>query len=112
MDKALYGHPEAGAHWEVHLTKIVKKLGGVVVKSHPSCFWFPEWKLLLTIYVDDLLLAGPAHLHKQFWETLVKDVSIEDPEDLDLFLGRRHKITEFKRLKYDLVEYFKSPFEF
>ena len=36
--RALYGHPEAGAHWERHLTAIIKKLGGEAMQSHPSTF--------------------------------------------------------------------------
>ena len=30
--QALYGHPEAGAHWECHLTDVIKE----PVPSHPS----------------------------------------------------------------------------
>ena len=42
-------------------------------------------KLLLTIYVDDLLLSGPEKNHYPFWRTLEKDVEIEPEEDLDSF---------------------------
>ena len=28
MNKALYGHPEAGGHWERHLAKIATQMGG------------------------------------------------------------------------------------
>ena len=34
--KALYGHPEAGGHWERHLKSINIKMGGVKVPLHPS----------------------------------------------------------------------------
>ena len=53
--KALYGHPEAGVHWERHLAKIVIEMGGNAVPAHPSLFWFPNDALLLTIYVLSLL---------------------------------------------------------
>ena len=39
--KALYGHPEAGAHWERHLAQIIRSMGGQVLPAHPSCF-FPQ----------------------------------------------------------------------
>ena len=107
--KALYGHPEAGGHWERHLERIIKGMGGYAVPNHPSCFWFPEPKsLFLIVYVDDLLLSGPADLHEAFWEELRKKVDIEPPEDLDRYLGRHHHIEEVHRLDYDLFEYFQS----
>jgi hypothetical protein len=109
--KALYGHPEAGAHWERHLEKIVREMGGDRVPSHPSLFFFPEKKLLLTIYVDDLLLAGPEESHAAFWATLEKKVNIEPPEDLDRYLGRYHTFKECDRLPYDLMAHFASPIQ-
>ena len=65
------------------------------VDSHPSLFWFPERKLLLTIYVDDLMLSGPRANHASFWDALRKQVDIEDPEPLDRFLGRYHEFSSF-----------------
>ena len=41
-----------------------------------------ESGLLLSTYVDDLTLAGPSHLHKDFWEKLTRLVDIEPPEDI------------------------------
>ena len=63
-------HPEVGAHWERHLTAIVKEFGGELVPSHTSTFWFPAERLMLTVYVDDLLLGGPADKHDDFWRRL------------------------------------------
>ena len=109
LKKALYGHPEAGGHWEKHLEKIIKALGGQAIKDHPSCFWFPKPKeLFLIVYVDDLLLSGPAHLHEDFWKELGARVNIEPAEDLDRYLGRHHTFDEIHRLDYDLMEYFVS----
>ena len=91
--KALYGHPESGGHWERHLTDAIKAIGGKPVPNHPSSFWFEESKLLLTVYVDDLLLSGPAGAHAAFWKKLRSGpipINIEDLEPLDRFLGRTH----------------------
>ena len=108
--KALYGHPEAGGHWERHLEAIIKQMGGVPIKNHPSCFWFPEpLKLLMIVYVDDLLLSGPAEQHSAFWEKLGEKVNIEPPEDLDRYLGRHHMTSPCDRLSYNLIEHFTSP---
>ena len=105
--RALYGHPEAGAHWERHLVAIiVDKMGGAAVDSHPSTYWFEESKLMLTIYVDDLMLSGPEGAHAPFWEELAKDVHIEEPEPLDRFLGRHHVISECEAPSENVIESF------
>ena len=93
LDKALYGHPESGGHWENHLTEAVKAMGGSPVAEHPSSFWFEATKLLLTVYVDDLLLSGPSSSHALFWETLRRGkfpIACDEPEPLSRFLGRDH----------------------
>ena len=63
---------------------------------HPSSFYLPKLKLLLTVYVDDLLLSGPAGNHEKFWKLLtdkkVGNIRVEDTEPLDRFLGRKHVI--------------------
>jgi len=94
LRKALYGHPESGGHWEAHLTEAIVARGGIAVAGHPSTFWLPDSKLVLTVYVDDLLLSGPAAAHDAFWKSLRtgdKPIAIEDPEPLDRFLGRGHE---------------------
>ena len=88
--RALYGHPESGAHWEVHLTQCIVGLGGVAVEGHPSSVWFATSRLLLTVYVDGLLLSGPEALHEEFWEQLGKQIDIDPPAPLSRFLGRAH----------------------
>ena len=90
LERALYGHPESGGHWERHLSAAVHPLGGEAVKEHPSSFWFEESRLLLTVYVDDLLLSGPEEAHTPFWTKLRQSIDIENPEPLDRFLGRTH----------------------
>ena len=108
--KALYGHPEAGGHWELHLTKIIiEVMEGQKVKNHHSCFWFPSKSLLLIVYVDDLLLVGPGDYHDAFWKKLAQHVNIDPYEDLARFLGRHHEFSECDRLKINLVEHFTSP---
>ena len=107
--RALYGHPEAGGHWENHLTKIILAMGGTPITNHPSCFWFNDTKLFLIVYVDDLLLSGPEEAHDDFWSKLSGEVNIEPPEDLDRYLGRHHSFEDFKRLDVNILEAFDSP---
>ena len=95
LKKALYGHPESGGHWERHLTNAVVHIGGEAVPNHPSSFWFPKLRLLLTVYVDDLLLSGPTGAHQQVWEALQRyPIAIDPPEPLHRFLGRVHDRTD------------------
>ena len=106
--RALYGHPEAGAHWERHLTEILKKMGGVPVASHPSTFWFSKEQLLLTVYVDDLMLSGPEAAHDDFWNSLIGQVNLDPPEPLDRFLGRHHEFEDIAaNPDVDVLNYFK-----
>ena len=89
--KSLYGHPESGGHWERHLTKSVVGMGGKPVDNHPSSFWFEESRLLLSVYVDDLLLSGPEGNHEGFWQKLQETIRLGDPEPLERYLGRDHQ---------------------
>ena len=52
--KALYGHPDSGGDWEKHCEKHVVSEGFVPVADWRSCYFHPERKLLLVIYVDDV----------------------------------------------------------
>ena len=68
-------------------------MGGEPVENHPSSYWFEGSKLLLTVYVDDLLLSGPTENHEGFWYQLrygKNPIKLEDPEKLSRFLGREH----------------------
>ena len=64
---------------------------------------------ILIVYVDDLLLSGPAAAHDEFWSRLGKEVNIEPPESIDRYLGRHHAYDEMERLDINLIEQFKSP---
>ena len=95
--KALYGHPESGAHWEKHLTESIQKCGGAAIPGHPSSYWFTKERQLLTVYVDDLLMSGPIATQSSVWRRLRELVSTEDPELLDRFLGRAHTFEPLSR---------------
>jgi len=88
--RSLYGHPEAGGHWERHLEDAIAKIGGAKMEGHKSCYFFAKERLMLTVYVDDLLLSGPADAQDQLWARLRQYIDMEDPEPLNRFLGRDH----------------------
>ena len=90
--RALYGHPEAGGLWEQHLKEVLGGLGGYELQEYPGNFWFPETQLLLSTYVDDLTLSGPAENHQPFWDKLCALVDVEPPEPVFRVLGRNHYV--------------------
>ena len=92
--RALYGHPEAGGLWEKHLKQVLRQLGGEEVPEYPGNFWFPETKLLLSTYVDDLTLSGPQEEHQRFWDRLTALVDVEPPEPVFRVLGRNHYVID------------------
>ena len=113
--RSLYGHPEAGAHWQKHLDEILTtKMQATPITSHLSSYWLPG-DLFLTVYVDDLLLSGPKGSHDAFWKELEKHVDIEDPESLDRFLGRNHVVSDAdekgRTVTYDMCNYAKQTVE-
>ena len=81
--KSLYGLPDAGAHWERHLEKIIATMGGGIVPEFLSSYFFPETRLLLTAYVDDFTLSGPSANHAEFWRRLREDVELEQETGLE-----------------------------
>jgi len=106
--RSLYGHPESGAHWEQHLREIVQAFGGEELKEHPSSFYFKDTQMLLTIYVDDLILSGPAQNHDKIWSQLKQKVELEDVTELDRFLGRHHRFFTkdgMRCVAYDMRDY-------
>ena len=113
LDKALYGHPESGWHWDARFREIMGK-GGVADNDNQSNWTFPNG-LLLTLYVDDILLSGPSHLHEAFWKKLSGYLDIEDPTDVDRCLGRKHNIRrtdEVTDMEFDMVDFVKQSCDF
>ena len=107
LHRSLYGHPESG-HWHNKFVQIVQKLGGKESSSFPSNFWFENRKLLLTLYVDDLVLSGPSSEHPKFWNEIRQFLNIEDPAPVDRVLGRRHVITRNgnkTKVQYDTSDF-------
>ncbi len=58
MILALYGHPDSGGCWEEHCDKHLKAQGWQTTPPWRSCYYRPELKLFLIVYVDDFKMAG------------------------------------------------------
>ena len=67
--------------------------------------------LLLTLYVDDVLLSGPSHLHAEFWKTLSSHLEIQPPTEVDRCLGRKHVFhhnEDSTEVEFDMVDFIQS----
>ena len=110
--RALYGHPDSGTFWEKHCDKELKKVGFDAIDNWPSCYWHDKYKLMLTVYVDDFKLAGPAEHLKKGWELIQQRINIDEPDEANLFLGcihsRETKIIDERKVtvhKWDMRHY-------
>ena len=58
LERNLYGHPLAGLLWERQFEKILHKYGWEKVSIWECLFGHCEKGLFLSVYVDDIKLAG------------------------------------------------------
>ena len=82
--RTFYSHPDAGGLWEQHGNS------GQEIPEYLGNFFFPETKLWLSTYVDDLTLAGPTEEHERFWAKLTSVFDIGLPGPIYRILGRNH----------------------
>ena len=87
----LYGHPRAGNGWERHAEAVCRKHGFRPVPEWPSTFWHPERKVVLVVYVDDLVASGPEAATRQCLVDLRKDLVFAKPEVIGKYLSCVHK---------------------
>ena len=86
--KALYGHPESGAIWQVHLDVRLRALDWIPIRELPTAYRHASRKALLVVYVDDLLMVSSRTDKQVLWGEIDTAADFaEDPEDLDRFLG-------------------------
>ena len=110
LNKSLYGHPESGFHWDARFREVMTLMGGKADVDNQSNWTF-ENGLLLTLYVDDILLSGPEKLHDEFWKKLQSHLEIEDPTDVDRCLGRKHVFErngDVTDVYFDMSDFVKS----
>ena len=58
LERSLYGHPVAGLLWERQFEKILLKHGREKIPNWECLFGHREKGLFLSVYVDDIKLAG------------------------------------------------------
>ena len=78
LERNLYGHPLAGLLWERQFVKILLKYGWEKVSNWECLFVHREKGLFLSVYVDDIKLAGKKQNIDPMWKVLNKEVIWEN----------------------------------
>ena len=74
LERNLYGHPLAGLLWERQFEKILLKHGWEKIPNWECLFVHREKGLFLSVYVDDIKLAGKKQNLDPMWKVLNKDI--------------------------------------
>ena len=51
------------------------------IDTFQSNFWIPKYKLLLSLYVDDVVVSGPSSQHKLFWDEMQRHLELDEPAE-------------------------------
>ena len=89
LERNLYGHPLARLLWEGQFEKILLEYGWEKVSNWECLFVHREKGLFLSVYVDDIKLAGKTENIDPMWKVLNKEVDLGEPTSLldHVFLG-------------------------
>ena len=79
LERNLYGHPLAGLLWERQFEKILLKHGWEKIPNWEGLFVHREKGLLLSVYVDDMKLAGKKQNIDPMWKLLNQEVDLGEP---------------------------------
>ena len=79
LERNLYGHPLAGLLWERQFEKILLKHGWEKIFQIGNVSIRTPWKRFLSVYVDDIKLAGKKQNINPMWKLLNKEVDLGEP---------------------------------
>ena len=110
LERNLYSHPLAGLLWERQIEKILLKYGWEKVSKWDCLFVHREKGLFLSVYVDDIKLAGKKENINPMWKVLNKEVDLGNPTSfLDhVYLGCSQRQCEISK---DIVDICRTMFE-
>ena len=109
LERNLCGHPLAGLLWERQFEKILWKNGWENFSNWECLFVLREKGLFLSVYVDDIKLAGKKQNLDPMWKVLNKEVDLGEPTSfLDhVFLGCTQRQCEISE---DIVDNHRTMF--
>ena len=87
LERYLYGHHFEGLLWERQFEKILLKHGWEKIPNWECHFVHREKGLFLSVYVDDIKLAGKKQNLDSMWKVLNKEVDLGEPTS---FLDHEH----------------------
>ena len=110
LERNLYGHPLAGLLWERQIEKIPLQHGWEKVSNWECLFVHRQKELFLSVYVDDIKLAGKKENIDPMWKLLNKEVDFGEPTSfLDhVYLGCTQRQREISK---DIVDNYRAMFE-
>ena len=79
LERNLYGHPLAGLLWERQFEEILLKYYWEKVSNWECSFVHRQKGLFLSVYVDDIKLAGKKQNIDPMWKLLNKEVDLGEP---------------------------------
>ena len=85
-ERNLYGHRLAGLLWERQFEKILLQHGWEKVPSWDFFFVHREKGFFLSVYVDDIKLAGKKQNINPMWKVLNKEVDLVRNQHLSLIM--------------------------
>ena len=110
LERNLYGHPLAGLLWKGNLRRSYRSMAGRKFQNWECLFVHREKGLFLSVYVDDIKLAGKKQNIDPMWKLLKKEVDLEEPTSfLDhVYLGCTQRQCEISK---DIVDNYRTMFE-
>ena len=99
LERNLYGNPLAGLLWERQFWKILLKYGWEKVSNWECLFVHREKGLFLSVYVDDIKLAGKKQNINPMWKVLNKEVDLGEPTSIleHVYLGCTQRQCEINK---------------
>ena len=79
LERNLYGHPLAGFLWNRPFEKVLLKYGWEKVSDWECLFVYRVKGLFLSVYADDIKLAGKKQNIHAMWKVLDKEVDLGEP---------------------------------
>ena len=104
------GHPLAGLLWERQFEKILLKHGWENIPNWECLFVHREKGLFLSVYVDDIKLAGKKQNLDSMWKILNKEVDLGEPTSFfdHVYLGCTQRQCEVSQ---NIVNNYRTMFE-
>jgi hypothetical protein len=98
LRKSLYGLSCAGHLWQNYLQSHLESLGWSAVENCPQTFVktssFTNQTLILTAYVDDIIIGGKGHMLE--WESIMRVLQVTPPAVVKKMLGVNFAFTKGK----------------